>query len=135
MGKFLIFQAALLLLGLVACDELVFQPDELRLQKQYLAVHVGITEKQLRSELGEPVGRITYDRSKHRYVYSELEGGKRVVDLDTGRFAASTNIPAADCFDEKSNLENVLVYNEATVFGYFYFSSDGHFVDKKVKIS
>jgi hypothetical protein len=135
-GIFLIFLVVLLSTSSISCtDELVLHPDEVRLRSKFLAVPLGITEAQLESELGKPNGRIVYDRSKHHYLYSELEGAKRLVEIDSGWFAASIDVPAADFFVAKDLSENVLVYNEATVFGYFYFSREGRLVDKNVVIS
>lgn len=132
----LVFLVALLLTGPISCtDEVGFVPEEVQLKKKFLAVPLGITESQLETELGKPIGRIVYDRSKRRYVYAELEGIKRLVEMDSGFFASSTDIPAADFFVARDPSEDVLVYNEATVFGYFYFSKEGRLVDKKVVIS
>jgi hypothetical protein len=135
-SKLLIFLVALLLAGPIACtDEVGFHPEEIRLQKKFLAVPLGITESQLEVELGKPIGRIVYDHSKRRYVYAEQEENKRLVEIDSGFFGSSTDIPAADFFVPRDSSENTLVYNEATVFGYFYFSKNGQLVDKKVVIS
>lgn len=132
----LVFLVALLLTGPISCtDEVGFVPEEVQLKKKFLAVPLGITESQLETELGKPIGRIVYDRSKRRYVYAELEGIKRLVEMDSGFFASSADIPAADFFVARDPSEDVLVYNEATVFGYFYFSKEGRLVDKKVVIS
>ncbi|MDR4466498.1 MAG: hypothetical protein MRJ66_19785 [Nitrospira sp.] len=135
-GTFFIFLVALLSTSSISCtDEVAFHPEEVQLRKKFLAITLGITESQLQAELGKPNGRIVYDRSKHRYLYSELEGTKRLVEIDSGWFAASTHIPAAYFFESKDLSENVLVYNEATVFGYFYFSREGLLVDRNVVIS
>jgi hypothetical protein len=134
---FLAISASLLLLALpISCtDEGVLHPEEVQLRKKFLAVPLGITEEQLEATLGKPIGRIVYDHSKRCYVYAEQEGNKRLVEIDSGFFGSSTNIPAADFFVERDPSENTLVYSEATVFGYFYFSKNGQLVDKKVVIS
>ena len=136
MKHVLIALVALLLNGPISCtDEVGFSREEVQVKKKFLAIPLGITESQLETELGKPIGRIVYDRSKHHYVYAELEGIKRLVEMDTSFFASSTDIPAADFFVVRDPSEDVLVYNEATVFGYFYFSKEGRLVDKKVVIS
>ena len=131
----LIFLVALFLSGPISCDEMVFHADELRLERTFLAVPLGITEGQLEVELGKPIGRIVYDYSKRSYVYAEREGKKRRVTIDSSFFGSLTEIPAADFFVARDPSETTLVYNEATVFGYFYFSPNGQLVDKKVIIS
>ena len=132
----LIFLAALLLSGPSSCtDEVAFHPDEVRLKSKFMAVPLGITEGQLEAELGKPIGRIVYDHSKRNYVYAEWEGNKRLIEIDSWFFRLSTNIPAADFFVARDPSERTLVYNEATVFGYFYFSKTGQLVGREVIIS
>ena len=136
MKRVLIALVALLLNGPISCtDEVGFSREEVQVKKKFLAVPLGLTKGELESELGKPLGRVAYDRSKRRYVYVALEGVKHSVELDPGFFAPSTHIPAADFFVARDPSEDVLVYQEATVFGYFYFSKDGRLIDKKVVVS
>ncbi|MEQ1847683.1 MAG: hypothetical protein ABL983_19120, partial [Nitrospira sp.] len=56
---------------LLACDTAVYHPEEIRAQKKFQSIVAGITEEDLKKQLGEPKGRIAFDQARGTYQYFE----------------------------------------------------------------
>jgi len=125
-----------LLAGQLSCDELLYDPEEIRAEKTFQSIANGITEIDLTAQLGEPVGRISSDLVHGTFHYSVSTNPTTVEEFRT-----------LDALKDSSHSElrflrtgvrgagTILIFLKATVHGYFYFGKDGRLEAKVVVVS
>jgi uncharacterized membrane protein YsdA (DUF1294 family) len=134
------FWLVLLLIALTACDQVIYLPDEIKAEKEFLAVSVGITEHELKRQLGEPMG-IIVGMEKGRYKYTKpLEGpvepskGPLELEFYIDKFQGKST-PELRFLSNVDQGQRIFVYLSGTVHGYFYFDEGGRLIKKYATIS
>lgn len=130
----------LLLVAVTACDQVIYLPDEIKAQKEFLAVSIGINEQELKRQLGEPMG-IIIGMEKERYKYTKplegpLEPSKSPLELEfyIDKFHGKST-PELRFLSNVDQGQRVFVYLSGTVHGYFYFDAGGRLIKKEAAIN
>lgn len=124
-----------LLAAQLSCEELVYHPDEIQIEKTFRSIVNGSTEADLTKQLGEPTGRIVFDPARGIFRYSATTDPASVQEFRT--LDEVKNSPHSELrFLRASALTNtILVFVKGTVHGYFYFGETGRLEDKIVVVS
>ena len=130
----------LFLIELTACDQGIYLPDEIKAEKEFLAVSVGITEHELKRQLGEPMG-VVVGMEKGRYKYTKpLEGplepskGPLELELYIDKFHGKST-PELRFLSNVDQGQRISVYLSGTVHGYFYLDEGARLIKKYATIS
>ncbi len=126
-----VFVGALLL----ACDSAVYHPDEIRAQKKFQSIVAGITEEDLKTQLGEPVGLIVFDQTRGTYQYLASTKPSPAAEFRTLDAITSSHPAEIRLLPTSKHGDRILVFVDGTVYGYFYFGKTGRLKDKAVVVS
>jgi hypothetical protein len=120
---------------LLACDTAVYHPDEIRAQKKFQSIVAGLTEEELRKQLGEPLGYLVFDQTRGTYQYFTLQSSSPAAEFRS--LDAITNVHPSELrlLATSRQAHKILVFVDGTVHGYFYFGKAGILEDKAVVVS
>jgi hypothetical protein len=120
---------------LLSCDEAVYHPDEIQAQKKFQSIVVGITEEDLKKQLGEPIGRIAFDQARGTYQYFVSTNPTPVAEFSTLDAINDSHPPELRFLPTGKRSNKILVFQNGTVHGYFYFGQAGRLEEKAVVVS
>lgn len=119
----------------LSCDQSVYHPDEIRVEKTFQSIAIGITEADLTKQLGEPIGRIIFDPARGTFQYfvstdpTSIEEFRTFDAIKDSRHSELRFLPVG------TRGNTILVFVKGTVHGYFYFGKAGRLEDKVVVVS
>ncbi|MBX3235888.1 MAG: hypothetical protein KF814_07035 [Nitrospiraceae bacterium] len=127
--------AAFLCALLLACDTAVYHPDEIRAQKKFQSIVAGITEEELKKQLGQPLGHIAFDQTRGIYQYFTSIRQSTAVEFRTLSSINNSHPSELRLLPTGKHANKILVFVDGTVHGYFYFGQNGRLEDKAVVVS
>lgn len=121
---------------LLSCtDEAVYHPEEIRAQKKFTSIAIGSTEEDLKKQLGEPTGRVVFNKARGTYQYFRSSTDTPVVEFRPHNPINDTYPPELRLLPGDKRADKILVFVDGTVYGYFYFDQSNHLEDKVVLVS
>ena len=120
---------------LLSCDEAVYHPDEIRAEKKFKAIAIGITEEALTKQLGEPKGRLVFDKARGTYQYFTSSNSTPLLEFRLQDQINDTSPPELRLLPRNKRAERILVFVDGTVYGYYYFGQSERVEDKVVLVS
>ncbi|MCW5796621.1 MAG: hypothetical protein KIS97_19975 [Nitrospira sp.] len=120
---------------LLSCDGTVYLPDEVKAQKKFQSIAAGITEEELKKQLGEPTGRIVFEQEHGIYQYFASSNSAPVAEFRTLETLGDSRPSELRLLPTGKRGSKILVFVDGTVHGYFYFGPTGLLEDKAVVVS
>ena len=124
-----------LLAAQLSCEESVYHPDEIQIERTFRSIANGITESDLTKQLGEPTGRIVFDPARGTFQYSRTTNPTLVQEFRTLDEVKDSPHSELRFLRVSARGNTILVFVKGTVYGYFYFGEAGHLEDKVVVVS
>lgn len=126
-----VFMGALLL----ACDTAVYHPDEIHAQKKFQSIVAGLTEEEIRKQLGEPLGYLVFDQTRGTYQYFTLQNPSPAAEFRSLDAITNAHPSELRLLPRSRHAHKILVFVDGTVHGYFYFGKAGLLEDTAVVVS
>ena len=136
LGRLLASIGAIALVAiLLSCDGAVYHPDEILAQKKFQSIVAGITEEDLKKQLGEPMGRIVFEQARGTYQYFTSSNPTPVAEFRTLDAIDDSRLSELRLLPTGKRGNKILVFLDGTVNGYFYFWQTGRLEDKAIVVS
>lgn len=118
------------LLSVVGCERLVFADGELEARDRFSKVPHGTTETELVAAIGEPFGVLSRSSRSNPMSYK-----RRGIQGDCSPIAPFQNCGELKLLPREIDAPTVFVYQEGTVFAYYFLDHSGRVLRVKVRIS
>jgi hypothetical protein len=102
--------------------------DELASKNRYMSVPIGVSVSELESTLGVPIALVQIDARGELLVCFSTNGGG-------GESLTSAVRDAVRYMPKQAEYRKVMIYNDTTVYAYFYVDQSGIVRKKEVIVS